>query len=194
MADPTKTKPATSTAIQPFVAPTGETVKQQTGLPPYWAADEEVHKAGVAQGFYARVIGRDDGDPTFPRYVVQAGMDTPCMKGGGDDAEPVIVKKGEFFTTSVYAGLPLERFIGVPVIVKVKDKRKINTKGGPRTIWDFTVEVTPQVDKILAARRQAAAERAIAQGNALRAGGVPTTNGNVPQLPQGGGMDDEIPF
>ncbi len=184
------------TAVKGFQAPSGKFVEEQTGMPPYWTPDEEAHNEGVIQGFYARVIGRDDGDPAFPRFVLQAGQDMTAMQGGGDDAHEVDVPKGGFFTCSVYAGLPLERYIGIPVIVQVKAKRAINTKQGRRTIWDWTLRVPESAQKILDERRQRAAEAAISQGAAMRSRGLPATNGSVPQLgaPPVAAAQEEIPF
>jgi len=178
-----------------FQAPKGSFVDEQTGMPPYWKPSEEEMDQGIAQGFYGRVIGRDDGDPEFPRYVIQAGQDTPCFQGGGDDAEPVLVKKGEFFTCSVYQSLRLERYIGIPVVVQALRKRAIKTAAGRRTIWDWSLRVPDAAQRILNERRQRAAEAMISQGSTMRERNMPAMNGGMPALPPAKPqVDDEIPF
>jgi hypothetical protein len=118
--------------------------EEQIGFPPYWNPSE-------GKKFYARVVDVDDADPDFQRFVLQAGHDIECQRGPSADAETVVVHKGEFFTCSVYASLPLHRYLDIPVLVTVKGKRKLD---GARTLWEFSLAVSEQAKKVLAKRRQ----------------------------------------
>jgi hypothetical protein len=119
--------------------------EEQIGFPPYWTPEE-------GKKVYARVVDFDDSDPEFLRYVMQAGHDIDCQRGPSDAREEVTVHKGEFFTMSQYASLPLGKYLDIPVLIQVKEKRKID---GGKTMWVFSLSVSEQAKKILAARRQA---------------------------------------
>lgn len=157
---------------------------EQVGLPPYWGPDEEKMEQKIPQGFYARVIGLDNADEDFKRVILQAGADILCHRGPRDDAEEVLVKKGDYFTCSAYAGLPLHRYIGIPVYVLAKSKRKIS---GGRTVWEWSLKVPTAAKPLLQRRREAEAA-------AARMGSSPA----VPQLGQGQqpppALEEEIPF
>ena len=93
--------------------------EENLSLPPYWVTD-------IGKQFAARVIDLDNGDPEFPRYVLEALAPVDCQSGKREEAEDVHVKIGEFFTCSTYAGLPLARYIGCRVVVKCTGTRKVN--------------------------------------------------------------------
>jgi len=166
-------------------------VEEQIGFPPYWTPEE-------GKSFYARVIEFDDRDPEFPRYIMQAGRETPCEQGGGEKMRPITVKKGEFFTVSEYSGLPLGRYIGIPVFVTALNKRKLE---GNRTTWDWTLRIPEQAKAILQKRREAAATARVNQQR-LRPAPAPsqpiTSQQIVPSqqpVPEGQfESDDDIPF
>lgn len=115
--------------------------EEQVGFPPYWNPEE-------GKQFYALPISRDERDPDFHRYVLQAFQDVDCQIGPSDDAETVKVKKGEFFTCSTYAALPLELYAlaKTPVLVSVKKKRELK---GNKELWIFSVALAPADKKRL---------------------------------------------
>ena len=128
---------------------------EQIGFPPYW-------NPGEGKKFLARVIARDERDPTFVRYVLQAQCKHLCQKGPADDAEPCEVKAGEFFTCSVYAALPLSEYFGVVCLVTTLKKRKLAaTAENPqkRDMWDFNLKVAPADHKMLAQKKVEAAKQ-----------------------------------
>jgi hypothetical protein len=131
---------------------------ENIALPPYWKADEEALEQGIPQGFYASLVGYDDRDPHFPRYVLRNESSKPlaCKRGPADEADDVSVGKGEHFTCSVYEGLPLGDYAHLPVAVYVKDKVKTSKAG--QTVWIWGMKVTPEVRKILDARKAEAAK------------------------------------
>lgn len=168
--------------------------EQQTGLPPYWGPNEEELAKGVPQFFHARVIAFDGKDPAFKRWVMQAVDPITCWRGK-ERAEEVLVKPGEFFSVSHYAGLPLGRYFGFPVFVVAKGKRKID---GGQTVWEWTLRTSPEAAKAVQARQ----ERIIAQAQASAAAQMATAaggNGTAPKaLPPAAGaieaQSDDIPF
>src|SRR5579864_838726 len=72
-------------------APAGFTEDEQTGLPPYWAPDEEQFRQGIPQNFFGRVIAKDDADPEFVRWIIQAGKEQNCKRGPAENAESILV-------------------------------------------------------------------------------------------------------
>ena len=103
--------------------------EENLSLPPYWVTD-------IGKQFAARVIDLDNGDPEFPRYVLEALAPVDCQSGKREEAEDVHVKIGEFFTCSTYAGLPLARYIGCRVVVKCTGTRKVNQ---PQPMYVFSM-------------------------------------------------------
>jgi hypothetical protein len=138
---------------------------ESISLPPYWQPDEEALEQGIAQGFHGRLVGFDDKDPAFPRYVLinEGPKDLTCKRGPSAEAEDVIVHKGEHFTCSVYDGLPLGDYAHLPVLVYVKDKVSTSTAG--RTVWIWGMKVNSETQKILQARRAEAAKDSNAIGH-----------------------------
>jgi hypothetical protein len=118
--------------------------EEQVGFPPYWTP-----QAGRA--LKIRVVSFDQRDPTFPRWIVQATHNVACQSGPSDEAEPRMVKTGEFFSMSLYAGLPLQRYVGEEVIVKCKEERDL--KGG-HSFWVWSILCTPEVSKRSLARQE----------------------------------------
>jgi hypothetical protein len=136
-----------------------EWVEQQTGFPPYWnpVVDED---SGKGNGFKAKVMARDERDPEFIRYVLQATMGLRCQNGPADDAEEVLVKPGEYFTCGDYAALPLSDYFGEEVVVLTIRKRKLaaNEKNPQkRDLWNFKILVSPETALRLEERREAQA-------------------------------------
>lgn len=123
-----------------------EFVEQQVGFAPYW-------NPFIGGRFYAtpEAIDIDKDDPDFIRYVLKSHINLTCYTGPADDAKEVLVKAGDYFTISAYAKLPLQKFIGVPVMAKVIAELDI---GKGKTMWDFEVRVSASDDKLLRAKRE----------------------------------------
>lgn len=129
--------------------------EEQISFPPYWEADE-------GKWFYAIPVMLDDRDKNFVRYVCQALMPMTCAqgskKGKEADYKPIKVEKDEYFTLSAYGGLPLERYIGVKVLVKCTGQRDV---GQPQPMWTFKLKVSPEDKKLLTEDRKKLAAVAI---------------------------------
>lgn len=125
--------------------------EEQVGFAPYWNPEKD-------KWFYARIIEKDERDPEFVRYLMQAGVDTPCKRGPAEGAEDVMVKKGEYFTISVYFSLQdlfdlyLETGIRPFMKVVAKDTTKTSTAG--RTCWLWTLLVSPETKKLTMAAKE----------------------------------------
>jgi hypothetical protein len=126
---------------------------ENLSLPPYWVTAE-------GKQFAARVIDLDNQDPDFPRYVLEALAPVECQSGKRDEAEDVHVKIGEFFTCSMYAGLPLFRYIGCRVLVECTGTRKVNQ---PQPMYVFRMVMHPDDKKMVAEDRKALAHQKMAQ-------------------------------
>ena len=127
-------------------------VEENLSLPPYWVTD-------IDKQFAARVIDLDNGDPEFPRYVLEALAPVECQSGKRDEAEDIHVKTGEFFTCSTYAGLPLFRYIGCRVVVTCTGTRKVNQ---PQPMYVFTAIMHPDDKKMVMEDRKALAHQKMA--------------------------------
>jgi hypothetical protein len=116
--------------------------EEQISLPPYLELKE------VGQWFYAMPVFLDDKDPEFIRFIMKAEMPTKCQRGSRKkgENEPVLVNKDEFFTLSAYTGLPLDRYIGVPVLVKYIGDKDV---GRPQLMKEFSLKVSPEHKKML---------------------------------------------
>ena len=127
--------------------------EEQITLPPYW-------EVGMDKWFCGLVVSVDDRDEEFVRYLVQAEMPIKCFTGSKkkNEQEEVIVNKGEFFSLSAYASLPLDRYIGVRVLVRVTGRKDI---GRPQPMWEFSLKVSPEDKKLLLEDRKMAARNAI---------------------------------
>jgi hypothetical protein len=153
-----KDKPATEQVKLGFGLPsdleteTANYQSEQISFPPYW-------KPEVGKIFLALVLSLDDRDPDFHRYVLQTMHPLPCERGDKHNKEDVIVDKDDFFTTSVYAGLPLDRYIGFKVLVKVTGTRDV---GQPQDMFVFDLKLSPQDKNLLSEERRARAAKAIA--------------------------------
>lgn len=126
--------------------------EENLSLPPYWTTE-------VDKEFAARVIDMDNADPDFPRYVLEALAPVECQNGPRDEAEPVHVKTGEFFTCSLYAGLPLHRYIGCRVLVKCIGTRKTKQ---PQPMYVFSMVMHPDDKKMLMQDRKALVDQKMA--------------------------------
>jgi len=118
---------------------------EQVGLPPYWNPE-------VGRKFKATVVGIDDKDPNFNRFILRASHGIRCQRGPAEDAETLLVKAGQYFTCSLYAALPLQRFIGFEVIVICVKLREGVTKDG-FDVWEFRVLTDEETKAQLAERR-----------------------------------------
>lgn len=121
--------------------------EEQISFPPYW-------KPEVGLAIIASALALDTRNPEFHRYLLQAAHDIECFSGPGDEAEEVTVRAGEYFTTSVYAGLPLSMFMGLPDPIKitVKGMRRIQDPE-KNDMFVFGVKTTDRCKTIMQARR-----------------------------------------
>lgn len=124
-------------------------VDEQVGFAPYWNPEE-------GKWLYARVIARDERDPSFVRYLMQAGMDTECHRGA--EGEAVKVKRGEHFTISVYFSLrdlfDLYLETGIRPFIKVLAVKEVPTKTTGRNVWTWKVQVSPDDKKMIDAKKK----------------------------------------
>lgn len=128
--------------------------EEQVGFAPYWNPEE-------GKFFYGKVVARDERDPDFMRYLVQALMPHQCKRGAADDAEDVLVGTNEYFSISVYYSLSepfdfaLENFTakGDPMPMKVTAIKKVKTKAG-QPCWTWKMHLPPEYKKKLQAARE----------------------------------------
>lgn len=149
--------------------------EEQLSFPPYWEASE-------GGWFYGMPVDVDTRDPQFGRYLIQAEMDIKCKTGKKDEQEEILVRKGEFFTLSMYGLLPLDRYIGTKVLVKCIGKKDV---GQPQKAWNFSLKVSPEDKKKLIEDRKAIAAEAVrrfreARKNPQLTTGKPSTGAEVP--------------
>lgn len=126
--------------------------KEQVGFPPYWKPKSP------GDLFLAKVILKDERDPSFPRYIMQATkFPIVAQQGPAEDADVTIVSPGDYFTTSVWAGLPLDDFMDIEACIMAVKKRKLPgneaSDGVKRDLWVWEVKATPESRKLIASRR-----------------------------------------
>lgn len=139
------------------VTQTKDWEEEQISFPPFWKPEWNPDtKSGNA--FFGMPVEFDDRDPDFPRYVMQTESVITCEKGDKANREVVQVQKGEFFTLSAYAALPLDRFIGMRVLVEVVGQRDV---GQPQPMYVFKLKVSPADKAQLAEHRKARAAQAM---------------------------------
>jgi len=121
--------------------------EQTTSFPPYW-------KAGLGKGFVAKIVDLDARDPDFLRYVLEASGPVDCFNGPTDNAVAVKVQKGELFTTGVYRGAALHKYMGLedPITLVCVGTREV--KGRPNDMWVFKI-LTSKRDHATMAERTA---------------------------------------
>lgn len=136
-----------------LMIPTFDTSKwteEQVGFAPYWRATK-------GASIIARLVQKDTPEDSFVRYLLQAGQDIECFRGGkGDDEdedsrERVIVKKGEFFTVSVWYSLQdvfdLYLETGLRPWMQLTAVDKVKTSKPGRTAWTWKLLVDPKDKK-----------------------------------------------
>ena len=118
------------------------TEAETIGFPAYWTP---------AEGRKLKVIpvALDQRDPKFARWVLKAMHKVACQSGPTDEAEPRLVQAGETFSMSMYAGLPLQRYIGEEIVIVCKEEVDI---GDGKTFWKWDIKVTPAVKARVKAR------------------------------------------
>jgi hypothetical protein len=131
--------------------------REQTGFPPYWKPKH------IGDLFFGKPILKDERDPAFPRYVVQATkFPVVCQQGPADDADMLIVRPGDYFTCSVWAALPLDDFFDIEVCAVAENSRKLPpneaSDNRPRNLWTWNVKVTKESRKLIQTRRAEAAK------------------------------------
>ncbi len=131
--------------------------KEQTGFPPYWKPKAE------GDLFFGKPILKDERNPEFERYVVQATkFPVVCQQGPADDADIIVVRPGDYFTCSVWAALPLDEFIDIECVVMAEKTRKLpgtdESGGVPRKLWTWNVKMTKESRLLVRERRQETAK------------------------------------
>lgn len=125
------------------------------GFPPYW-------NPGLGKHFTGVVMNRDDRDPEFIRYTIQATQPLECATGPADDAEIVMVNVGENFSCSAYAALPLDSYFGFEIKVLCFKTRKLPgndaSDNTPRDLWQFKVLLPPDTKRLLDSVRKKEAD------------------------------------
>jgi hypothetical protein len=145
---------------------------EQISFPPYL-------NPAVGLKFLAVPISLDDRDPEFPRWVCEARHSLECEKGSKDEKEDVVVRAGEFFTMSVYAALPLERFVGLKCLIQCTGVKDV---GRPQPMFVFDLKLSADDKKLLANERRERASQAIErykEKRRLEALGATETNGSA---------------
>lgn len=138
--------------------------EEQVGFAPYWNPEEN-------KFFVGTVVARDERDPEFLRYLIKAAVDTQCKRGPVDEAEEVLVKKGEFFSISVYHALAepfdfiLENFTskGEDLLTKLTAVKETKTKTQGRTVWQWKMHLPPEHKKKLNAMKETVRRAALAE-------------------------------
>lgn len=125
--------------------------EEQVGFPPYWKAGWVRPPKGEFRGegkwFYGQVVSFDGRDPNFERWIIRAGLETECASGPVREQVAVTVRPGQQFSVSAYGGLPLEKYLGVNVRVRVTGEQDT---GKPNPMWVFSISVSPETKKLLA--------------------------------------------
>lgn len=149
---------ATTKNPAPFGAPTIDTtdwIDERFGFAPYWNPNE-------GESIVCKLVARDDRDPEFVRFLVEALAPTKCFTGPKEDAKPELVEAGQTFTLSAYYSVD-QKFseymeLGVFPTLQLTAAEKIKLKKDPRkTVWKFTAKLHPDTAKQLSAARQAKA-------------------------------------
>ena len=175
----------------------GELVAVSTGFPPYLVIEEGVK-------FACTVESLDLTDPDFIRFVCKnLGKELKCNTGKRNDGQEVIVNRGEEFTVSWFATLPLEWAMShkTPLLITplAKESGRKMANGKPGNLWRFSYETTADGAKQIAAEKNRAlgfGRRMIVVGTGNQAESQPNpsylgafTDGNVTELLAGRGKN-----
>lgn len=120
--------------------------EEQIGFPPYW-------KPEAGRRLKAMVVGLEEPDATFDRFVLRAAHSVRCQRGPAEKAAEVQIKPGQFFTMSVYSGLPLQKYIGYEVQLEATEKEENVTKDG-HPMWRFRLILAPKVKALFEASQE----------------------------------------
>lgn len=118
----------------------GDLVTVSTGFPPYLIIEEGVK-------FACTVEALDLTDPDFFRFICKnLGKTLQCNTGKRQDGVAAEVQKGENFTISWFATLPLEWAMKykTPLVITPlgKDEGRKLPNGKPGSLWRFTYQTT----------------------------------------------------
>lgn len=123
----------------------------QTGFAPYWNPEPN-------SWIFAQIAEKDERQEDFTRYLLRAGVDTKCKRGPADNAEDVIVKKGEYFTISVYFALQglFDLFLetGLSPWLRIESVAKVKTKTPGQTTWTWKIMCSPEDRKKIEAKKE----------------------------------------
>lgn len=183
-------------------------VEESVGNPPWWGPELHCSKCDAVMGdrqfkckehedaplkgntFYGAVIDFQaaEGENGFSRYLIQSQCEQTVNQGSRENGELVTVMPGDFFSVSDYAGLPLDRFFGLSVLVQTQRKSMIDTKKNGRVpFWTFVVKVDKSTKKLLETQRTELGRMAAAAHRANKAKSLPGANliTNPPALTNG---------
>lgn len=136
-------KPVEARSVAP-VMPEGYE-EENISFPPYWTPE-------VGKAFHAMPVDIDLSDEEFPRIVLQnVGADLDCSQGSKDEQVKQVIKAGEHFTISKYAGLPLEKYMGYDCAVTVTGQRDV---GQAKPMYVFALGVSKDAKLALTAERK----------------------------------------
>lgn len=143
-------KAAMDELMNTLVPAGSDLVEDQINFPPYW-------KPEAATGWKGKPLYMDSREQKFPRWVVESSIAMDCRVGEVRDGEIVSIQPGDRFSMGVYAGLPLERYIGAEVtVICVKDRplKPDEETGDPRAMWIFRSFVSKEVKAMLKGRSE----------------------------------------
>ena len=129
--------------------------REQIGFAPYW-------NPKVGKKLFFTVMGFDNQDPTFPRYICRAEAKDGvlCHRGKAADAQEVHVAFGESFTISAYgsdkdADSPRKGSLddafsfylmsGLQPRLQLTALKKVPTSTPPNQVWTWDLFVDPKV-------------------------------------------------
>jgi hypothetical protein len=126
--------------------------EQMLGFPAYWSPSEEKNAKGNHGVIFATLVGQDDSDPDFVRWIFKAEHKTPCARGPVNNQERVIVEPDQFFSIAHAVQLRLTPYLGFKIQLTFKEKVAI--KGG-KTMWQIRLDTDKETAKQLTERRMA---------------------------------------
>lgn len=152
--------------------------EEQVGFAPYW-------KPKKGEKIICRLVQKDEPEDSFVRYLMQAGQDINCFRGGNQNAdddengensddektsaEPVLVKKGEYFTVSVFYSLQglFEFYLtsGLKPWMELQATDKVKTSKPGRKAWQWKLRVDPKDKKKADSLRAAIEAKKLAAKN-----------------------------
>lgn len=144
--------------------PEDDKVEQLLGFPAYWAPSKTPNAKGNHGVFFATLVGNDDSDPDFERWIFTAKHPILCHRGPVGEQEPVVVQPGQFFSVAKAVQLRLQKYMGFDVQLTAVRKDDI---GGGQTMWVYKLDTDKETAKRLA-ERDASIVRAQLEGKTAK--------------------------